>query len=175
MPFSVNICGLIKQVRSPEISTLISRVIEFQMSGAKDEGADQLTGVTSHSKTTNLKPGDHLTRSPQQLVEDTVIPALLLGGGGSIHACWEFLGTWQFVTLCWGSPLTPRSNTCRSRNPHLWSELSSEWPRRFNLMASIRILCRPRRSPMPHTQPTLSPGCTLLTANSTRAVHTEGA
>ena len=51
------------------------------MSGAKDEGADQLTGVTSHSKTTNLKPGDHLTPSPQQLVEDTVVPAVLLGVG----------------------------------------------------------------------------------------------
>lgn len=148
------------------------------MSGAKNEGADQLIGVTTHGKTTNLKQGDHLTPSPQQLVEDTVVPALLLRGVGevgSICACWEFLGTWQFVTLCWGSPLTPHSNTCRSRDPHLWSQLSSEWPRRFNLMGSIRILCRPRRSPMPHTQPTLSPGCTLQTANSTGAVHTEGA
>lgn len=131
------------------------------MSGAKDEGADQLIGVTSHSKTTNLKPGDHLTPSPQQLVEDTAVPALLFGSEGSIRACWEFLGTWQLVTLCWGSRLAPRSNTRRSQNPHLGSELSSEWPRRFNLMGSIRILCRPRRSPMPHTQPTLSPGRTL--------------
>lgn len=56
------------------------------MSGAKDENADQLIGVTSHGKTTNLKPGDHLTQSPQQLVEGTAIPALPFGmGGASVH------------------------------------------------------------------------------------------
>lgn len=67
------------------------------MSGAKNEGADQLIGVTTHGKTTNLKQGDHLTPSPQQLVEDTVVPALLLRGGGE-HLC--MLGILRHLAVC---------------------------------------------------------------------------
>lgn len=67
------------------------------MSGAKDEDADQLIGVTSHGKTTNLKPRDHLTQSPQQLVEGTAMPALLYGVWGE-HPC--MLGILRHLAVC---------------------------------------------------------------------------